>query len=323
MNDQRIQGIEPDLNRTAVRLYGEDDNGMDDFPVLKAFQQYIDAEQAKARKRIVSLGIFFGILMGAVIAVFVVMLVGISQRNQQLNDRLIEYAMKDRDRLTQSPVVVQPPVQQDGSAILALTTKLDEMQKKLLESQESLVKAERERAAAVTAAEAAAKPKAPSPEEQEIARLKALLQAERDKNDAEKEKKKAEELENYRRTHYPELYEKPLPRPRVVPAAKRRSVKETTEDDDVLDDLDDILNDKGAISYFDDDDEPRVKKGQKKVKAAPELKSPSKHQQPQQEKAAPSKKPAEPATSVEKKSEPKKYQIPVEVKGSTSSWRLP
>ena len=31
---------------------------MDDFPVLKAFQQYIDAEQAKARKRMAIMGIF-------------------------------------------------------------------------------------------------------------------------------------------------------------------------------------------------------------------------------------------------------------------------
>lgn len=322
MNNPRIPGIDPDLNQNAVRLYGEDDNVMEDFPVLKAFQQYIDAEQAKARKRLLSLGIFFGILMGAIIAVFVVLLMEISKRNQVLNDRLVEFAMKDRERQAQQPpVVVQPPVQQDGSAILALTTKLDEMQKKLLESQESLVKAERERAAAAAAAEAAAKPKVPSPEEQEIARLKALLQAERDKNDAEKEKKKAAELENYRRTHYPELYEKPLPRPRPIPAAKQRVVKETIEDD-VLDDLEDVLNDKGAISYF-DDDEPRVKKSKKNVKAAPEQEAPSKSQQVQQEKAAPSPKQVEPVAPVEKKAEPKKYQIPVEVKGSTSSWRLP
>ena len=36
----------------AVSVYGQTD-GLDDFPVLKAFQQYIDSEQAKARKRMV------------------------------------------------------------------------------------------------------------------------------------------------------------------------------------------------------------------------------------------------------------------------------
>ena len=52
----------------AVSVYGQTADAMDEFPVLKAFQQYIDAEQAKARKRLISLGIFFAILTGAVIA---------------------------------------------------------------------------------------------------------------------------------------------------------------------------------------------------------------------------------------------------------------
>ena len=90
----------------AISIYGHE--GLDDFPVLKAFQQYIDAEQAKARKRLVAMGVFFGILMGAVIAVFVAMLFVMSQRNQQLNDRLVEFAMRDRDRQSAAPVVVQP-----------------------------------------------------------------------------------------------------------------------------------------------------------------------------------------------------------------------
>ena len=73
MNETHIPGIgSPIPPRNAVSVYTQD--AMDDFPVLKAFQQYIDAEQAKARKRLLSLGIFFGILTGAIIAVFVVML---------------------------------------------------------------------------------------------------------------------------------------------------------------------------------------------------------------------------------------------------------
>ena len=39
---------------TAVSVY-DAGNAMDDFPVLKAFQQYIDAEQAKAQKRMLFL----------------------------------------------------------------------------------------------------------------------------------------------------------------------------------------------------------------------------------------------------------------------------
>ena len=131
MNEHQIPGIDPSMPpNTAVSVYSQD--GMDDFPVLKAFQQYIDAEQAKARKRLVALGIFFGILTGAVIAVFVVMLASMSHRNQLLNDRLVEFAMKERDRPA-APVVVQPAAPQSDSTALvsALTAKLDAMEKKL------------------------------------------------------------------------------------------------------------------------------------------------------------------------------------------------
>jgi hypothetical protein len=186
MNDNHIPGIDPTIPpQNAMSVYSQD--AMDDFPVLKAFQQYIDAEQAKARKRLLSLGIFFGILTGAIIAVFVVMLLNMTVRNQQLNDRLVEFAMKDRDR--QSAVVVQPP--QDNSAIVALTAKLDELQKKL---DESRAKAEKEAAvAAERARREAAKPKGPTPEELEIKRLTALLNAEREKA-AEKERIEKEKV---------------------------------------------------------------------------------------------------------------------------------
>ena len=40
----------------AISIYGQE--GLDDFPVLKAFQQYIDAEQSKSRKRMIMLCVF-------------------------------------------------------------------------------------------------------------------------------------------------------------------------------------------------------------------------------------------------------------------------
>ncbi len=213
MNENQIPGIDPTIPpNTAVSVYSQD--GMDDFPVLKAFQQYIDAEQAKARKRLVALGIFFGILTGAVIAVFVVMLVSMSHRNQLLNDRLVEFAMKERDRPA-APVVVQPAAPQTDSSVLvsALTAKLDAMEKKLSESQSTPAQAAQDGQPAAVKADA---PKAPSAEALEIQRLQALLTAEREKAAAEKERRRQEELEAYRRKHYPELYRQPRP------AAERR-----------------------------------------------------------------------------------------------------
>lgn len=201
--------INPEFGARAVSVYGGTGDALDDFPVLKAFQQYIDAEQAKARKRLLALGSFFGVLMLAVIAIFVVLLVNVSSRNQQLNDRLVEFAMKDHG--VAAPVVVQPP--QDSAAVLAFTTKLEEMQRKLTEAQakadKAMAEAEARRVEQQAAAEAA-KPKPPTAEELEIQRLKAELAAEKEKAAEEQKRRREEELEAYRRKHYPELY---APRP--------------------------------------------------------------------------------------------------------------
>ena len=277
--------IDPEIPENAVRLYGESD-AMDDFPVLKAFQQYIDAEQAKSRKRLLTLGIFFGALMIVVISVFVMLLLNVSTKNQELNDRLVEFAMKERDRQPAgAPVVVQPP--QDNSAILALTAKIEAMQKELIESQRA------EKAAADEAErirKEAAKPKGPTPQELEIKRLKALLAAEQEKHSAEREKQRQAELEEYRRKHYPELYKEKKP---AKPAVQKRRPQPEPEDDtdDLLEEVDRILEDSEAISYYDSDSLETAK--------------------------APSKKhaPAAPA--------PKKYSIPVDVRGSSTRWSVP
>ena len=242
-------------NQTAVSVYSQD--GMDDFPVLKAFQQYIDSEQAKARKRMVMLGVFFCILIGAIIAVFVAMLASVTARNQQLNDRLVEFAM--RECAVPPAVAVNQPDRND-SAMMAMTARLDEMQKKL---DESRVKAERKDA----------KPATPSAEEIEILRLKALLEIEQKKvaaekerrtreEAAEKERRRQEELEAYRRKHYPELYNTQTQTRESAPAKPPRraarpapAARKTQDIDDEIDaivaELDDDQEDSDAISYFD------------------------------------------------------------------------
>lgn len=270
-------------NQHAVSLYRHEIP--DDFPVLKAFQQYIDAEQEKARKRVLSLCIFFGCLLTVVIAFFLFILSSISTRNQALNDRLIDYAIKDRDR--QASVVVQQP--QDNAAILALTARLDEMQKSLLEAQQQAVQAEHARTeAARQAAEQAEKDreaialaleKKKTQEALEVERLKSLLAAEREKAASEREKKREAELEEYRRKYYPELYRK-----------KEHLSKETEcdnvgiEEEDPIEELLNELNDEDAINYYSEDEDEE-----------------------------------DDSPSISKKS----YAIPVEVKGSSNKWRIP
>ena len=307
MNDSQIPGMDtPIPPQNAVSVYSQD--AMDDFPVLKAFQQYIDAEQAKARKRILSLGIFFGILTGAIIAVFVALLMNMTMRNQQLNDRLVEYAMKDRDR---QPVVVQPAPQSDASALVAsLVARLDAMQSKIAEEQAKKAETNLARSQEEPPA-AAAQPKiGPSAEQLEIERLKAQLAAEREKAAVEKERRRQEELEAYRRRHYPELYRQPVvvqpaPRSDRVSAAKTRRAE--LEDDEI----DQILKEADAdeaIRYFDEEDDEATAKPKPKASAKAK-------RRPAQEKSA------EPAPTP--KAEEPAYSIPVDVKKPKRTWRIP
>ena len=314
-----IPEYDPDLSTSsnAVSVYGTGD-ATDDFPVLKAFQQYIDAEQTKARKRLLTMGIFFGVLIMIVIAGFVAMLMSISARNQSLNDRLIEFAMRERDNRGSSAVVVQPP--QDGSAIMALNNKLDEMRKKLEESQ-------RQAEAAKAAAIEVAKAKEPSPAELEIQRLKTIIANEKEKAALEKERRHQEEIEAYRRKHYPELYEDEIPRfSRKARLRNRKTISELLDEIEAEDDLDDDIDELPsptkrhrktvtdedntsldavkAINYFDEegevDDNPSPAATEKRSSEKPALSKPSSPSQPK-----------------------KKYSIPVDIMGSSSDWQIP
>lgn len=327
-------------NQTAVSVYSQD--GMDDFPVLKAFQQYIDSEQAKARKRLVMLGVFFCILIGAVIAVFVAMLASVTARNQQLNDRLVEFAMRER-AASPTTAAAQPQPMQDNAVILAMTDKLEKMQKQLDDSRakaekEAAVAAERARIAAQQAAKQEAKPKGPSKEELEIKRLNALLEIERQKAAAEKErrlkeeaaakeKRRQEELEAYRRKQYPELYKpKPEPAPTAkAPTPPTKPAKATAKAKDIDDEIDAIVaeldndsDDDGAISYFDDEEQPapKAKPRAKKNAQKPVV------QKPTAKKPVVSQKPEPTATADDE--EPATYKIPVEVKRTGGRrWHVP
>lgn len=288
-----IPDIDPQVPPNAVRVYQTD--ATDDFPVLKAFQQYIDAEQAKSRKRVIMLCVFFICLMTVVIGVFVALLISVSARNQALNDRLVEYAMRKESAPTTAaaaPVVVQPP--QDSAAILALTAKLDALQKKLAEDQAKAEQAAKEAAErAEKAAIEAAKPKGPTKEELEIKRLKALLAAEKEKSNAdaaaERERRRQAEIEEYRRKHYPELYTQPKRKSTAEP--KKPIKKDRLSALKLKEQEEEVDREIKALSYFEDEDDEVEK-------------------------------PAKPLPVKEPEPE-KDYSIPVEIRGSSTSWRIP
>lgn len=298
MNDTTgMPGVDPQMTN-AMSVYGQD-GALDDFPVLKAFQQYVDAEQAKAQKRMTALCIFFITLMVGIVAVFVLLLMNISARNQSLNDRMFELAMnREHAAPASSPVVVQPP--QDSAAILALTAKMDAMQKKLAEDQAKAEQAAKEAAEkARKAAIEAATPKGPTAEELEIKRLKALLAAEKEKSSLEKERQRQAELEAYRRKHYPEYYAPEKPRRAEVKELVRDEIDDDIEEED---DLDDIVNYAKKVSQNDDDDDETPSQAEPVKSQAKPVKTETK--------------PAEPEAE-------KEYSIPVDVKGSSMNWNIP
>ena len=333
----------------AISIYGQE--GLDDFPVLKAFQQYIDAEQSKSRKRMIMLCVFFGFLMAVMIVVFMFMLRDATARNQALNDKFVNLLM-ERDR---QPLVVQPPapVQNaaNDAAIKAMTDTMAALQKQIADQQAKMIeqqakleenraKMAEEQLKAVTAAaakaqEAAAAQKATGPSTEQLAlqkqidedtaklvKARALLKAEKDKIDAEKEKLRREEVERQRRRLYPEYYEKKDAEEKAAAEKPKQSP---------LDELD------APVSYFDaydnelDDDElddlvPSAKPKAKAKPAAAPAKRPA---------ASPAKKPSTPSTAAVKPqpkpaapAKPKaaasdRYVVPVEINGADSDWLIP
>ena len=107
MNPEISEPEEATPTTNAVSIFGQG-GSPNDFPVLKAFQEYIDAEQAKARKRMLGLSIFFILLLVVIVIAFAVVVMLFINRNQSLSDRLLDIAL--REKLPAQPVVtVQSP----------------------------------------------------------------------------------------------------------------------------------------------------------------------------------------------------------------------
>ncbi len=225
MNDSHeIPEVDAPIPPNAMRLYGQSD-AMDDFPVLKAFQQYIDAEHAKAQKRMVTLCIFFVVLMVSVIGLFVVLLMNMSSRNNSLSDQLFQFMLKDRDRQN---AFVQSGSSQSDAAVKALA----EMQQKMMDQQmkfaeEMMKNASRSATPGAIAEEEKARldairaerEKAFAAENERLVKAQAELKAQRELVEKERERLKEREIEFQRRRLYPEYYEKKEGREATQPAA--------------------------------------------------------------------------------------------------------
>ena len=210
---------------TALRIFDQA-NGMNDFPVLKAFQEYIEAEQARARKRTLGLSIFFIVLLVVVVVTFSVIMAAvinrdqqslqaIATRNQALSDKLLDIALRERTPAAQPVVNVQQPpaaVHPDAGA-QALKPVRDRL--------ESLTEALKKQPAGtapqpvpmVQPAAPQPLPAAVSPEleaarrqQDELARQRAAVAAERARLREEQEQLRRERIEQHRRRLYPDYY---------------------------------------------------------------------------------------------------------------------
>lgn len=200
--------VKAEAATNAVSIFGQAGAASDEFPVLKAFQQYIDAEQAKARKRMLGLSVFFIILMVLVVAIFSLILVMLLQRNQEQADRLMQRNQEQADRLLEmalrerqvpqahvAPVVVNQPTQQD--TLKPVLDQIASLTAALKEKSEPAQQPTRY-AATPTGAQVEMQRKIDA-EMQRIAEERAKLKVEQE------EARKAE-VERQRRRLYPEYY---------------------------------------------------------------------------------------------------------------------
>lgn len=259
-NGSNIPNVEPGIPpQSAVSVYGQSD-AMDDFPVLKAFQQYVDAEQAKAQKRMTTLCIFFAIILTIVVGVFVAIIMSMSNAKNDSNDRLIQMLM-ERER--QHSLAAQAPQAnpQNDAAFKALTDTVTSLQKQLADQQLKMIEEKQKAAeeAVKRAAEAAAaqvkvqqQAESPSPDQialdkknqaaaDKLAKEKELLKKQKEELAKEKERLHQQEVEMQRRRLYPEYYQKQeaeKARAAEKPAAPAADTNRTYFDEDDDDDLD-------------------------------------------------------------------------------------
>lgn len=233
--------------------------GSNDFPVLKAFQEYIDAEQAKARKRMLGLSVFFIILLVVVVVTFVLILTTVVNRNQALSDRLLDYALSERHREMAVPqqTVIQPHVS---------TASVQDMIKPIIE------RLEREQASMKTAYEQQqkeAKAIADARDRERVAELeKARKELQKERARAKKEADAQAAKERHLRRLYPEYYGQrdevyPSPAAQPQPSQQRQTLRETQPSAGVRSQASGQkpnakIPDLKPVTYFNSDDDDEV-----------------------------------------------------------------
>ncbi len=85
--------------------------GGDAFPVLKAFQDYLESERQRARRRMTMLSIVFSIAIIAVVGAFGLIWFSTMHGMQETNRQLLDAALRKTTAEPPAPIVVQPDSQ--------------------------------------------------------------------------------------------------------------------------------------------------------------------------------------------------------------------
>ncbi len=141
------------------------------FPVLQAFQEYIEAERKQARKRILQLSISFGVIIGVIVVGFLAAGVYMMQNT---TNRLFEVAMSKKDEASPAPVAVTLPAQPQSQAVAAPVSPALEASIKQMSEVLAKMQAENLHKPAVTVLDSRPKD-ASSPRNSELDALKAEL----------------------------------------------------------------------------------------------------------------------------------------------------
>ena len=249
MNPDISEPHETSSAANAVSLFGQS-GGVNDFPVLKAFQEYIDAEQAKARKRMLGLSVFFILLLIVVVITFTLVITSVIGRNQQLSDRLLDIALREKTSTqpvvnvqSPAPAVVQPSVESAELVRLREELRREKEERKSEQAKrdedrfnkllDAISKPQQQPVAAPTPVVVTTSPSSvlqpTTAESAELARLREELRREKEERQAEqtkaKEEKRKTEIEAHRRRLYPEYYAQEDARKAAAEAAAAEPVR--------------------------------------------------------------------------------------------------
>lgn len=109
MNDIPPKHTPDAASGNLVAMYQASGSNAESFPVLKAFQEYIDAERAQARKRVMILAISFSIVLCAVVLVFLSMGIYMLKDMSALQTKLVDAALAQRNVPAPVITVTAPP----------------------------------------------------------------------------------------------------------------------------------------------------------------------------------------------------------------------